>query len=84
MTAVLKQGADQWKQKQQELSQYVIHKASPLRTPLTVSSSVVPVPRPGQKGRPHNVPDSAPPDSYCCHRCGQKGLYSILIFKYDH
>ncbi|KAK8227335.1 DWNN domain-containing protein [Phyllosticta capitalensis] len=32
-----------------------------------------PVYRPGNRGRPHNVPEGEPPETYICHRCHVKG-----------
>ncbi|KAF2147351.1 uncharacterized protein K452DRAFT_304206 [Aplosporella prunicola CBS 121167] len=32
-----------------------------------------PVYRPGHKGRPNNVPEGEPPETYICHRCHVKG-----------
>ncbi|KAK7552485.1 DWNN domain-containing protein [Phyllosticta citricarpa] len=32
-----------------------------------------PVYRPGHRGRPHNVPEGEPPETYICHRCHVKG-----------
>ncbi|MCJ1352378.1 MAG: hypothetical protein MMC33_002362 [Icmadophila ericetorum] len=58
MTAVLKLGADQWQQQQQEMAHAVsvpTHRNGPM------------------KGKPVNVPDRPPPPQYTCYRCMQKG-----------
>lgn len=75
VAAFMQMGADQWAQQKQEMAKYVLQCFTLPQSIANILSSAAPVHRAGphKGGRPLNVPEGTPPDSYMCFRCKIKG-----------